>query len=436
MKRAGLVLACLVLVASGRLFAQEDKGPEPLDPSDLVNTLLSGLMGFEEMSGDDLQRKVEETGGVPFRANVPLDYLDRAALKGYIRELFDAEYPPARAVADARTLTAFDLLPAGTDLRGLRERLLLSNIAGFYDERPGRKRLYAVSGDRRLTPANQMILAHELRHALQDQYTDIHGTLPQAIGDFDDRRIAMLSLLEGDATLLMQRFLLSRLPGGGDLEALADETMPVPPLDGAPPVLRDQLVRPYTDGLGLAQALYRAGGWNALKDAWSRPPASTEQVLHPEKYLSREEPRPTGIPYAPDAGRVLNEGVLGEMLAGTLIGEEAPSVATEGWGGDLFRVWDVSGRTLMVWRSVWDSSKDGVEYRDALLARFGAAHGPGTTNGGFTVFTAGSWRFAVGDAWGALFFVSSDSASGLDAAVAALRSPVTPVLDNAERPPG
>ena len=45
-------------------------------------------------------------------------------------------------------LIALDLLPAGTDLRAVRARVLEENIAGFYDERPGKKRLYAVSEDR------------------------------------------------------------------------------------------------------------------------------------------------------------------------------------------------------------------------------------------------------------------------------------------------
>jgi hypothetical protein len=417
---ATLALACLLL--AWPLWAQDadDVEPRDLDASDLVNSLLSGLMGFEDATGEELQKQVEDVGGVGFRSNVPLDYLDRKALAGYLKELFDDEYPASRASADARTLTAFDLLPAGTDLRALRERLLLQNVAGFYDERPGKKRLYAVSSERRLTPANQMILAHELRHALQDQYADIHGILPDSVGDFDDRRIAMLSLFEGDATLLMQRFLLRRIPGGEEA-GLEDATLPVPPVEGAPPVVRDQLVRPYTDGLNLAQVLYRNGGWSGLRDAWSRPPASMEQVLHPEKYLSREEPRATGIPYSAAGGRLLSEGVLGEMLAGTLIDQEAPSAATEGWGGDLFRVWDVAGRTLLVWRSVWDGPRDMAEYRDALLTRFRAAHGAGIPEGDFTVFTAGSWRFGVGDGWGALLFIASDDKAAFDAAATAFK---------------
>src|SRR6185436_4886418 len=118
--------------------------------------------------------------------------------------------------------------------------ILEDNIVGFYDERPGKKRLYAVSEQRRLTPTNQLILSHELRHALQDQYANLHDMLPDSVGDFDDRRIAFLSVLEGDATLVMERFMVRRLTGGandGDKEEdTAPLSMPPPPMPDVPPV--------------------------------------------------------------------------------------------------------------------------------------------------------------------------------------------------------
>ena len=186
--------------------------------ADLVNALLGSLMGGAAVTGESLQAEVAEAGGIPFRRDVPVAFLGRAELVAYLKELIDAEYPVAQARADERLLLAFDLLPAGTDLRALRARLLEDNVAGFYDERPDRRRLYAVSEDRTFTPMNQIVLAHELRHALQDQYRDLHAQLGDDVTDFDDRRLAWMSLLEGDATLVMERFVKLRLglPGGDD----------------------------------------------------------------------------------------------------------------------------------------------------------------------------------------------------------------------------
>jgi hypothetical protein len=374
------------------------------------------------MTAEELQREVAEAGGVAFRADVPLDYLNREELSAYIRELVDAEYPPERAAAEERTLVAFDLLQPGTDLRRLRARLLLENIAGFYDERPGRKRLYAVSTERRLTPANQLILAHELRHALQDQYAEVASLLPSEVGDFDDRRLALMSLLEGDATLVMERFLRRRLPlGDGEDRDLSGLSLPAPPVPGAPAVLRDQLVLPYLLGRDFALAIWRHAGWDGIKGAWRQPPTSTEQVLHPDKFLAREAPQPVELAYAPPGGRVLNEGVLGELLTRTLLGDETRSEASSGWGGDLYRAWDIAGGTLLVWRSVWDTPADAAEFSVALDARYRRSHGAGRLLEGATLYERQPWRVALSASSSRVTLAASDDAGALVKAVKALR---------------
>jgi len=377
-------------------------------------------MGFTDMTGPELQTEVAAVGGIPFRSDVPVEYMTRADLGRYLKEVLDSEYPPARVEADQRTLVAFDLLSPEADLRRMRAKILEDNIVGFYDERPGKKRLYAVSEQRKLTPANQLILSHELRHALQDQYADLHAMLPESVGDFDDRRLAFMSVLEGDATLVMERFLVHRLAGGQEESEVPPFSMPTPPMPDVPPVLRDQLLLPYFAGRDFAQSLQKKGGWDALKQAWGRPPESTEQILHPEKYYAREAPRPVDVSYAPRGGRVINEGVLGEVLIRTLLGEEASEAAAAGWGGDRYRVWDVSGKTLLVWRSVWDSGEDAREFLAAAQTRFGKARTPQGGRLGFRVFASPSWRFAVAERASGIDFVSSDDPQAFDAVLAAL----------------
>ena len=103
-KRASTLLALVILAFAGGLGTAQE--PPPADPSDLVNTLLSGLLGFRDLTGPELQREVAEAGGIPFRADVPLDFMTRADLSRYVRELLDTEYPEARARVDQRTLVA------------------------------------------------------------------------------------------------------------------------------------------------------------------------------------------------------------------------------------------------------------------------------------------------------------------------------------------
>jgi hypothetical protein len=398
---AGLVAMGLVL---GIARAQD---PVPEDPSEILNALLGGLLGFKDMTGPELQREVAEAGGIPFKADVPLDFMSRPELARYLREVFDAEYPVAKARADERLLTAFGLLDPGVDLRALRARVMEENIAGFYDERPGHRRLFAVSADRRMSPANQLVLAHELRHALQDQYVDLQGQLPDEVSDFDDRRLALVSLLEGDATLVMERFLMRRVPGAEDAAGLLGASMPTPDVPGAPPVVRDQLVRPYLVGLDFVSALVARGGWESVAAAWKRPPESTEQVLHVSKFVSREAPRRVEAAAGPAGGRLIADGVFGELLIQTLLGGAASPA--EGWGGDHYSVWDVGGKTLLIWRSTWDTPSAAIAFRAAFRGRLEAERGASREKSGFLVYgTAGGWTRGLRDLKGVTVLVAAD----------------------------
>lgn len=419
MKRWWFLVLLLVLASGTTLRAQE-----PADASDLINTLLDGLLGFRTLTGPELEAEVAEVGGVPFRSSVPVDFMSRPELARYLKGVLDDEYPVEKARIDERTLGALGLLPPGLDLRRLRAELLEQNIAGFYDERPGKKRLYAVSQDKRLTPANQIVLSHELRHALQDQYAEVHRMLPDSVGDYDDRRLAYLSLLEGDATLVMERFLLRRLPGGEELaggteSSLAGLSLPGMELPGAPPVVRDQLVLPYLVGRDFAQAVQKRGGWGALRDAWGRPPASTEQVLHPERFFEGEAPRAVALSPAPPGGRLLGEGVVGELLLRTWLGD-GQETAAAGWGGDRFQVFDVRGKTLLVWRLVWDSPRDADEFEAAALVRLRGWGQPLPARG---TFDAKPWRVVFGRRAGGFDYISSDDPALADLAVKALAQP-------------
>ncbi|MGE0454139.1 MAG: hypothetical protein AB7O37_17520 [Vicinamibacteria bacterium] len=431
MSRPQRTLRVAALLASGLAGLAGGSAPPSPRPStppseaaaDLVNALLGGLLGFGEASEEELRAEVEQAGGVPFREPVPIDFLTHAQLEQYFAELFDSEYPGPKARTDERLLRAFDLLAPGVELRETRRRLLLDNVVGFYDERPGRRRLFAVSAERRFDPANQLVLVHELRHALQDQYLRIHDALPGDVSDFDDRRLALLSLLEGDATLVMERFLLSRLsPGeGSGLPAGAASGLAASPpeIEGAPPVLRDQLVLPYLAGLDLARDLVARGGLPALRAAWDRPPVSTEQVLHPDKYAAGEAALDVPADPAPLGARLLIEGVLGEMLARSLLGDGAPEAATAGWGGDRYRLFDVAGRTLLRWSSRWDSEADAREFEEAALRRFRSAYGAPQQESGAAVFDGRGWRFGFARTGDLLRLVASDDARAFAAALAA-----------------
>lgn len=120
----------------------------------------------------------------------------------------------------------------------------------------------------------------------------------------------------------------------------------------------------------------------------AEPPRSTEQLLHPERYLEQDDP-PLTIDVKPRDG-LLGPGwaatitdVAGEYglllaLAGALPHHDA-AAAAEGWGGDaltLYRSRDGAGRGL-AWRLEFDDRFEATEaaraFRRAITATYGGS---------------------------------------------------------------
>jgi len=370
---------------------------EQMDEAQMAAALdqLGQLLGLAPVEPAELSRKVEEIGELRFRHTVPIDFMSREELKQYIRELFDEEYPVEFAEREERALRGFGFLEDGQDLRTIREKVLNENIAGFYDERPGVKKLFAISSGRTLGVMNQLILSHELRHAVQDQHVVIREKLI-VDSDYDDRRLAALCLFEGDASVLMEQYLMSgvteNMPEMANLFQVLDQGLSGadiaemlgvgPALKTAPPIVQEQLIAPYVQGRALAMAAYKKGGFALLNELMERPPRSMEQVLHPEKYLggpgSSDEPVPVKLSETRDA-EVDFEGRLGEFLIQVLLrggpARAQANAAAAGWGGDAFAVLRTSEGFRLVWRSVWDSVEDAREFESALVTHMDGSIG-------------------------------------------------------------
>ena len=109
-------------------------------------------------------------------------------------------------------------------------------------------------------------------------------------------------------------------------------------------------------------------------EAWRRPPDSTEQVLHPEKFANAERGElfeVSDIRGVEQAGyRRIAEDTLGELELSVYLGQSSPTgtneAAAAGWGGDQLVVYRRADATAVVWWTTWDSEADAVEaYRAA-----------------------------------------------------------------------
>jgi hypothetical protein len=144
-----------------------------------------------------------------------------------------------------------------------------------------------------------------------------------------------------------------------------------------PAILRESLLFPYIQGLSFVQGLQLAGGWQAVDDAFGRPPASTEQILHPDKYAANERPLAADLPKdllkRLGAGwKIALQDTFGEFqLAVWLRQDHGTSTAqaneaAAGWGGDrIALVEGPNGAWGIVYRTVWDTAADAAAFESA-----------------------------------------------------------------------
>jgi len=291
-----------------------------------------------------------------------------------------------------RALALLGELPQSTDLYELFHSVLAESVLGFYvpGKPPGRGRLY-VRSDHGLDPFTRFVLSHELTHAVTDQHYDLTLSDKLESANASDRAAAYSGLLEGDATVTMQLYLDRILsPSEQASVAQASAAQRTTKLDAAPAAVREYLQFPYSAGAAFVSALFQRGGWDAVNRAYRDPPASTEQLLHPELYLDRRDPPQTvHVPALHAAlGSGWEEGTRtewGEFDSRLLLQGEFPVTTAEraaaGWDGGELRTFERGKRTALVLRTVWDSPEEASENCTAMSRWASARFGAPTTSG-------------------------------------------------------
>jgi hypothetical protein len=339
----------------------------------------------ERAAIDDLVRAAESVRQLRLRRPVTIEIEDGDAIANNLREqIEEAEIERARLVYGA-----LGLLDAEADLHSMFAGVLGEQVIGYYDPDTGRlviredvmAGLAGAFGPEQTQEA-RLVLVHELVHALQDQRLDLGESYEkERTADGDN---AFRAVVEGDATLAMlahalrqQGIPLSAATAGIqqmgdylDLNALVRGEK----LDDAPAILRVTLVAPYLRGLQFVAAVQGRGGWPAVNNAHRRPPTTTEQVLHPQKYFDRETGERIEVPdnralVAAGFERT-EEDTLGELELGVYLGQGRPSgtddEAAAGWAGDLLVVYSRGEDTAVVWWTTWDDEEEAEQaYRAA-----------------------------------------------------------------------
>ncbi|HEY6418013.1 MAG TPA: hypothetical protein VIX59_03335 [Candidatus Binataceae bacterium] len=313
------------------------------------------------LSSDDTARvrdRVQAMRGLKFTSKVPISYLSVDQVETRFKAEFAHQLSERELETSVEENKMIGLYPADFKIDKDRMAMTALELAGFYD--PRRKDLVIVDRPlsvvvpERLRNAVEMyekletagVLAHEFTHALQDQNYQI-GTTQQHNKGNDDRELAFKAVVEGDATLSGFGVVFGRLDEAS-MDYLLSHLQEVAPVfmartEGMPHAMTELMLFQYFDGACFVADAFHRKGWPGVNALFTKPPQSTQQILHPELYFDTSTP-PKIVKLAGYA-RTLHdwtkedEDTYGELIIKIMLertmGESTPYVqAARKWSGD------------------------------------------------------------------------------------------------------
>lgn len=337
-------------------------------------------------STDEILKVVSRLRSLDIKQNVKSSFKTKDEIEEAVIRDLDENTPLQDFEASQKTLLKLGLITRSFRLRDYVVRLLREQVAGFYE--PKTKEFYLAAW---LPIADQKrVIAHELVHALQDQHFDLRRLEGWPKGD-SDAELAAHALVEGEATLVMIEYDFEQQGLRLDMNKIATltdnmidqegdtDSKSYPVLANAPKVLRENLQFPYLYGAGFVGAVLRNGSWKALDKTYISLPDSTEQIMHPQRFLVRDKPVKIDIPdLTPTLGPSWKKadadvnGEFGYLVAlAEFISKRTARAAAEGWGGDRYVLYEnkTTGGLVLVQFTTWDTERDAEEFFEAYSAR-------------------------------------------------------------------
>ncbi len=393
-----LIIAALAALAAWQLRTVQHASAERaflehrLELAAEENERLRGLVATHEKAQTlertrairkDVEQQVEKLRGLKFLQPVVYDVVSRKEIRAIFARALEEDNSEADFINLGRAWTRLGLLPKPLPLRQTLLDLLSEQVAAFYNHHE--HKLFMFEDSSLDKPYDRVLLAHELTHALQDQYFHL-ASLPIALHDNDDRALAALAVIEGDATAVMTDFMAANVSLRVVLDtATSMMSQQMVQLQKTPRFLRERLVFPYMQGKTFCSAVIEERGQRGVEECFKRLPSSTTQILHSEKYLAPtpEEPLPVAWPEVAFNGRrPATDNVVGEAGIRCLVTEwvgEAPAItASAGWRGDRFLSYEDD---TLIWKSLWADDLEAREFFEAERAVLAKRYGPALPQG-------------------------------------------------------
>ena len=351
-----LALACfmVVQVAAGRQAASQ-KAPVAADPPGASPAPQAGNAANAAFlkAADEVLEQMSKILDLPIKEPLKKSLRSKDEIRAYLIQEDKEDKTDAERYADDKTLEAFGLIPRGFPLDAFMLDVLTDQVAGLYD--PKAKEFYIADW----IPADEQreVMAHELTHALEDQSFHI-DPWTKAARPNDDAELARDAVNEGSALVAMvdysladQKMSVRDLPDVTPIirAGAVTEMDKDPKLSKAPLVIRDELLFPYLAGAGFAQQFLKAHqGWQDIHLLFENPPASSQQILHPQLYLKGVQPQKIASldwkSIAPADWKLLDENILGEFGLGEVlkqfVGEQQAARISPMWAGDRYAVFE------------------------------------------------------------------------------------------------
>src|SRR3569623_1067089 len=142
--------------------------------------------------------KLAKLRGLAFAHDVPRDYQTAADFRAFVRAETATSLPPDRVADTSAALFHLGLLDRPGDLAALEQQAMTPQAGAYYDSQ---KKKFILE----LVPPPDLMLdmmsAHELTHALQDQHFDLDELLPHgpATAALDDDHVSARRFLAESA---------------------------------------------------------------------------------------------------------------------------------------------------------------------------------------------------------------------------------------------
>ena len=127
---------------------------------------------------------------------------------------------------------------------------------------------------------------------------------------------------------------------------------------------------PYTKGMLFQNAVFQRMKQAAFEEVFRKPPVSTQQILHPDKYFTDVIPTSPTLPQLPDAHgyKRIADGTVGELDFSILLeqycGKDESAAVAPHWRGGVYALLEhhTPDRVVLLYAAEWDDAASAGRY--------------------------------------------------------------------------